>query len=448
MSHVLIIDDNQGVRTALELLLTVHDIHAVCVPGPEEGLAKLNEREFNLVIQDMNFSRNITSGEEGIELFHKIREIDPDIPIILMTAWTNLETAIELVKEGAADYLQKPWDDPKLITSIKNLLRLEKATRDQQTVIANRNSAKRKLARQFDLCGMIFASDAMIKLVSMATQVAKADVPVLITGPNGSGKEKIAEIIQANSACKNGPFVKVNAGALPHDLMEAELFGAEEGAYTGARKKRKGRFEQADNGTLFLDEIGNLPLDGQIKLLRVIQSGEFERLGSSQSQKVHVRLICATNADLEQGVRDQTFRQDLLYRINVIELVIPPLAERKDDIIPLAESFLTAQKQLSDGAKQALVSYSWPGNVRELQNCMQRAQLLSTDVLIESTDLGLDLTASHKVSAEFDEQDISAEEIEQVLKQHKGVIARAARELGLSRQSLYRRMKKFNIEQI
>ena len=445
MSHVLVIDDNEGVRTALEILLTIHDISPVCVATPEEGVLMLKERDFNLVIQDMNFSRNITSGDEGIDLFHQIRKIDPDIPIILITAWTNLETAIELVKEGAADYLQKPWDDPKLITSVKNLLRLEQATRSQQTAITTRNSERRQLARQFDLCGMVFASEAMLKLVSMATQVAKADVPVLITGPNGSGKEKIAEIIQANSSVKQGPFVKVNAGALPHDLMEAELFGAEEGAFTGAKKSRKGRFEQANNGTLFLDEIGNLPLDGQIKLLRVIQSGEFERLGSSKSQRTNVRLICATNADLEQGVLDKTFRQDLLYRINVIQLEIPALGKRRDDILPLAEHFLQGNKSLSEEAKKALLDYPWPGNVRELQNCMQRAALLSPDDVIQPSVLGLDTALKNPDKIDNEEHELTADEIVQVLKQQKGVVARAARELGLSRQALYRRMNKYKI---
>lgn len=445
MSHVLIIDDNEGIRTALEVLLSVHDLSPVSVETPQEGLELLQKQDFNLVIQDMNFSRNITSGEEGIELFHKIRAIDPDIPIILITAWTNLETAIELVKEGAADYLQKPWDDPKLITIIKNLLKLEQVTRQNQALITSRNSARRQLARQYDLCSMVFASEVMIKLVTMATQVAKADVPVLITGPNGSGKEKIAEIIQANSLVKDGPFVKVNAGALPRELMESELFGAEEGAYTGAKKARKGRFESADKGTLFLDEIGNLPLEGQIKLLRVLQTGEFERLGSSKTNKVDVRLVCATNAYLQQAVSDQTFRQDLLYRINVIQLVIPPLCERQDDILPLAEHFLGENKTLSQGAKNALLSYSWPGNVRELENCMQRAKLLSFDNQINPEDLGLDLSNTETLPHSETLYEVNEEEILQALEMHNGVIARAARELGLSRQALYRRMKKYGI---
>jgi DNA-binding NtrC family response regulator len=284
--------------------------------------------------------------------------------------------------------------------------------------------------------------------VTLATQVANADVPVLITGPNGCGKEKFAEIIQANAFCKDGPFVKVNAGALPKELMESELFGANEGAYTGARKDRIGRFERAHEGTLFLDEIGNLPVEGQVKLLRVIQTGEFERLGSSETQKVKVRLICATNTPLQEAVDRQEFRQDLLYRINVIQLAIPPLSERPDDILPLAQSFLGAEKTLSTDAKKALLSYHWPGNIRELQNALQRATLLSPTPLITPEDLGLPIDASALAVRPLTEMtsEISSEEIRQVLDEHKGVIARAARDLGMSRQALYRRIKKFGIE--
>jgi DNA-binding NtrC family response regulator len=447
MSKVLIIDDNAGIRTALEVLLSVHKIDTVAVSSPQEGLTLLKQQEFNLVLQDMNFSRNVTSGQEGIELFHQIRQLDPDLPIILITAWTHLETAIELVKEGAADYLQKPWDDRKLIVSINNLLKLEQATRQHQQTVLDRKAALRQLKRTYNLGDMVFNSDAMIKLVTVATQVAKADVPVLITGPNGCGKEIIAQIIQANSTQANGPFVKVNAGALPKELIESELFGAEEGAYTGAHKARIGRFEKADKGTLFLDEIGNLPLEGQIKLLRVLQTSEFERLGSSQTQRVSVRLICATNSNLQQAVTEQAFRQDLLYRINVIELKVPALVERPDDIVPLAQHFLDEGKTLTQDAKKRLLTYSWPGNVRELENCMRRAQLLSTQSMIKAEELGLEIADHDHLSPSVKEEhyEPNADEIRQALSDNKGVIARAARELGLSRQTLYRRMEKFDI---
>ena len=290
---------------------------------PLEAIKVVSYQDIALVIQDMNFSADTTSGEEGIDLFHQLKAINGDLPIILLTAWTELETAVELVKAGAADYLAKPWDDTKLITSVTNLVALGKAQQRLAT-LQQKEQERKAFSQAAQLCGVIYESAAMQRLIDMALQVAKSDVSVLITGPNGSGKEKIAEIVQANSALAEQAFVKVNAGALPSDLLEAELFGAESGAYTGANKQRIGRFEAADNGTLFLDEIGNLPLSGQTKLLRVLQSGEFERLGSVQTQRVKVRMISATNADLVSDIAAGRFREDLYYRLNVIELAVPP----------------------------------------------------------------------------------------------------------------------------
>jgi len=293
---ILVIDDNQAVQTALSVLFSLHSVNVLTADSPSEGLSSIQDGSVDLVIQDMNFSRDTTSGEEGIELFKQIRAIDADLPVILLTAWTHLEQAVELVKTGAADYLAKPWDDAKLVTAARNLVELREATQREQRNTERRLRAREALAAQFDLCGIVYRSDSMQELLSIATRVAPADVPVLVTGPNGAGKEKIAEIIQANSSCKEGPFIRVNAGALPADLIESELFGTSSGAYTGA-ESREGRFEAANGGTLFLDEIGNLPLPGQAKLLRVLQTGEFERLGSSKTRKVEVRVVSATNAD-------------------------------------------------------------------------------------------------------------------------------------------------------
>jgi DNA-binding NtrC family response regulator len=272
--------------------------------------------------------------------------------------------------------------------------------------------------------------------------VARADVPVLITGPNGAGKEVLAEIIQANSAVKSGPFVKVNAGALPADLLESELFGAEAGAYTGAARVREGRFEAADGGTLFLDEIGNLPLGGQAKLLRVLQTGEFERLGSSQTRKVNVRIVSATNASLGEAIRQGRFREDLYYRLNVIELSVPPLADRRDDILPLARHFLEPGYELQADALRALQRHDWPGNVRELRNCIRRACLLAATPRIGAQDLMLPDSAAAEPAPQREPE---RAEIEAALARHGGVIAKAARDLGLTRQSLYRRMEKLGI---
>ena len=333
MPTILIIDDNDAVRTALDVLLSIQGYAIRTANSPEAGLRELASESIDLVVQDMNFRKEATSGEEGVALFRAIREQHPTIPIILLTAWTQLETAVELVKAGAADYLAKPWDDARLLTTVRNLLELRRLSVEQERVARNRAQSRAALAAKFDLCGLVFESEAMRDVVTKATHVAAADVPVLITGPNGSGKEILAAIVQANSSVRSGPFVTVNVGALPKDLMEAELFGAEAGAFTGATRVRQGRFEAANGGTLFLDEIGNLSLDGQVKLLRVLQTGEYERLGSSTTRHVNVRLISATNTDLPAAIAAGRFREDLYYRLNLIELKVAPLGERREDIV-------------------------------------------------------------------------------------------------------------------
>lgn len=440
MQTVLIIDDNDGVRTALEVLFSIHDVRTLTARSPADGMQVLESEAVDLVIQDMNFNEDTTSGAEGVTLFHRIRELHPELPVILLTAWGNLETAVDLVKAGAADYMSKPWEDSKLLTTARNLLQLSAVQQEKRRLTEQRTRARVELAKKFDLCGIIYDSDAMHYVVSVATQVAHSDVSVLITGPNGVGKEKLADIIQANSSCAGGPFIKVNVGALPAELMEAELFGAEAGAYTGANKLRSGRFEAADRGTLFLDEIGNLPVDGQAKLLRVIQTGEFERLGSSRTRKVKVRVVSATNSDLKKLIREGRFREDLYYRLNVIELAVPTLAERMEDVPPLAQFFLDDQHILGADAVRILAQYHWPGNVRELQNCIRRACLLAKGKEIQSADLGLDIRSS-TAETEPGEQQVKA-----ALSEHNGVVAQAARALGMSRQALYRRMEKYSIE--
>src|SRR6478736_7640577 len=326
MRTVLIIDDNPGVGEALSLLLSLRDIRPLYAASPEEGLALLTREAVGLVIQDMNFTADTTSGEEGVALFRAIRERAPDLPVILLTAWTHLESAVDLVKAGAADYIAKPWDDARLLTTVRNLLELRAAVEENVHRRANRAEARAQLAERYNLRGLVYESDALHTVASMAAQVAHADVPVLITGPNGAGKEVLADIVHANSARKDAPYVKVNAGALPDQLIEAELFGTEAGAFTGA-KARPGRFEAADGGTLFLDEIGNLPPAGQAKLLRVLQTGEYERLGSNTTRRANVRVVAATNLPLRDAMREGRFREDLFYRISVIELALPPLAE-------------------------------------------------------------------------------------------------------------------------
>ena len=447
MPRILVVDDNAAVCTALEILFDLHGIEVESVDSPQAALARLEHGRIDLVIQDMNFSRDTTSGEEGVALFGELRRRQPDLPIILLTAWTHLETAVELVKQGAADYLAKPWDDAKLIVTVRNLLALGKATRTAKRFKDARRDARERLAREFDLGCIVYTSDAMHEAVTLATRVAHADVPVLITGPNGAGKEKIADIIQANSSVHRGPYIKVNVGALPADLLEAELFGAEPGAYTGSQKTRIGRFEAADGGTLFMDELGTLPAEGQIKLLRVLQTGEFQRLGSSETRRVRVRVISATNADPQQLIRAGRFREDLYYRLNVIEIHVPALATRPDDIVPLARAFLGPGRELTASAEEALLAHGWPGNVRELANCIQRARLLARSERIDVADLGLpERRVADAVPATDDGDQPDRAAVETALAKSGGVIARAAAELRLSRQALYRRMEKFGLK--
>ncbi len=445
MPTALVIDDNPAVATALEVLFSLHGIRTLSAESPEAGLALLARETVDLAIQDMNFSADTTSGEEGVALFRAIRERHPDLPVILLTAWTHLEAAVDLVKAGAADYLAKPWDDRKLLAAVANLIELGQANRALARIRGGERRRRHALEDAFDLRGIVFADAATERVVSLACRVARADVPVLITGPNGAGKEKIAEIVQANSAVKDGPFVTLNCGALPAELIEAELFGAEAGAYTGAGKAREGKFEAADGGTLFLDEIGNLPPAGQMKLLRVLETGRFQRLGSNRERQVRVRVISATNAELPAMIRDGRFREDLLYRLNVIEIALPPLAERPDDILPLAEHFLGAGKRLSEDARAALLAHRWPGNVRELKNTMQRAALLSGNAQIDANDLGLRKAPAAPATGTQDAEPDRAV-IEAALARANGVISQAASELGLSRQALYRRMEWLGIE--
>ena len=446
---VLIIDDNASVAMALEVLLSLHDIASVSASSPEQGLACLNAQSFDLVIQDMNFSEDTTSGAEGVALFEKIRQSYPDLPVILPTAWTHLDAAVNLIKAGAADYLAKPWNDQRLIATVQNLLELSQVNQLNhalQVRVQKERKAKQRLQENFNLCGLIWQDSSTERVLEMACQVARSDVSVLITGPNGAGKEGIAQVLQANSLVADGPFVVLNCGAIPADLIEAELFGAEAGSYTGAVKARAGKFQAAHGGTLFLDEIGNLPLSGQMKLLRVLETGRFTALGSNQEKQVKVRVISATNADLPSMIKAGQFREDLYYRLNVIELRLPALCERPDDILPLAQHFLGAQKNLSHAAQDVMRHYAWPDNVRELKNMMQRASLLSLSADIQVADLGLssDMLQRKNQVTDF-EGDIDKATLENALPQARGVIAQAAASLGLSRQALYRRMDRFGI---
>jgi DNA-binding NtrC family response regulator len=457
MRRVLVVEDQPAVAKALTILLEVHDIPYVCASSPEEALTLIDREELGVVVQDMNFQPGATSGREGIELFRRMRALDPELPVVVLTAWTSLETAVQMVKEGASDYMAKPWDDAKLLAAVRIHLKLRELQLENAELRAEKTRARDALRASYDLRGILYESDAMHRLVSLAVQVAASDVPILITGPNGAGKEKLAEIVQANSRRKAGAFVKVNAGGLPDELLESELFGAEAGAYTGAAKRRVGRFEAADGGTLFLDEIGNLSPAGQTKLLRVLQSGDFERLGSSETRRVNVRVLAATNVDLREAMAHGRFREDLFFRLNVVELAAPSLQERLDDVLPLAEAFLVElgaeagvpARPLSASARAALLDHAWPGNVRELRNRVQRALLVASGPELTPADLDLQDTSRLPAGA----ADVASElgpgpdrrRIEAALVDSEGMVSRAASRLGLSRQALYRRMEKLGI---
>jgi DNA-binding NtrC family response regulator len=469
MLKVLVVDDQPAVCAALEVLFDLNGMQTLTARTPEEALALVRSEDIGVVVQDMNFHRDATSGEEGEALLCAIRELDPELPVLLMTAFQSLEAAVRLVKSGASDYIAKPWNDDKLVATVKNLVRLRELAQENLRWRASTSRARVELSRTHQLGGLIYQSTAMHEVVTLAVKVAPSEAAVLITGPNGSGKERLAQIVQMNSRRRDKPFVKVNAGGLPDELLEAELFGAEAGAYTGAKKLRIGRFEEADGGTLFLDEIGNLSAAGQMKLLRVLQTGEFQRLGSNITRKTDVRLISATNADLPRAIAQGSFREDLYFRLNVIELSVPPLRHRADDVLPLAEHVLRRHAEenkvayvLAPDARQALVDYEWPGNVRELENRLQRATLVCQPPQVTAKDLGLPQASSDTASvppgteraaapprsagSSAGSADPERMEIERVLLESGGVVARAAAMLGVSRQALYRRMDRLGIE--
>jgi len=460
--HVLIYDDQWAVVEALQVLFEVHRIPMAAAATQAEVLRKVEGGDVGVLIQDMNFSPHETSGREGIELFRRVRQADAELPILLITAWASLETAVLLVKEGASDYLEKPWDDDRLVTTVRNLLEMRRLKLENRRLEEGRRLERAALAQRHDLCDLVYESDAMHRVLALALNVADSVAPVLLSGPSGSGKEKIAEIIQANSPRRDRSFVRVNLGAIPENLMESELFGAEPGAYTGLRQLHVGRFEAAGGGTLFLDEIDALSLAGQVKLLRVLQSGEYQRLGSSASRSADVRVLSATNADLKSAIRDVRFREDLYYRLNVIELKLPPLSQRPEDILPLARHFLERAARergapppvFSPEAEQAMRGYEWPGNVRELENRVRRAVLVGARELVGPAELDLGDTAafpsraaSEASVAESSEAEESGERraVEEALVRAGGMVSRAAEELGLSRQALYRKMSRLGI---
>ena len=450
--RILIADDQADVLEALRLLLKGEGYQITAVSTPAAVLETLDRYDFDVILIDLNYARDTTSGQEGLELLARIQTLDSTLPVVVMTAWGSVEIAVEAMRLGARDFIQKPWDNARLLTILRTQIELRQALKRGQRLEAENRLLRGEEAGQPLL---IADSRAMQPILQLITRVAPSDANVLITGENGTGKGVVARALHALSSRAARPLVTVNVGGLPEGIFESELLGHVKGAFTDAKTDREGRFELADGGTLFLDEIANVPMAQQAKLLRVIETGEFERVGSSRTRKVNVRIFSATNADLRAEVGTGRFRQDLLFRLNTIEIHLPPLRERREDIPLLARHFLQHharryRKRLhgfDEAAMRALHDYNWPGNVRELDHAIERAVLMAQGETVLASDLGLRPSGD---SGSGRLEDMSLEDVERVfiqkaLARFDGNVSRAAQALGLSRSGLYRRLQKYGL---
>jgi DNA-binding NtrC family response regulator len=448
-SRVLIADDQPDVLEALRLLLKGEGYKIETANAPAAIIEMLEERDFDVLLMDLNYARDTTSGQEGLDLLSRIQKIDSTLPVIVMTAWGSVDLAVEAMRRGARDFVQKPWENERLMTILKTQMELGQALRKGQRLEAE-NQALRNDKRP----RLIAESAVMKPVLEMVSRVGPSEANVLITGENGTGKGVVAQILHTISERASKPMVTVNIGGLSEGVFESELFGHVKGAFTDAKTDRVGRFEMAEGGTLFLDEIANLPVKHQPKLLRVLETGEFERVGSSKTRRANVRIISATNADINEEVAGGRFRQDLLFRLNTVEIHLPPLRDRREDIPILALHFLRQHAQryrknlegFDDTAMQALMRYAWPGNVRELDHSVERGVLMALGATLEARDLGLQ--SGREVSRRL--EDMSLEEVEgfliqKTLAQCDGNVSRAAEKLGLSRSALYRRLQRFGL---
>lgn len=446
---IAIIDDDAGVRSSLSLLLRRKGYEVETFSSPAEVLAFVRHTTPELMLMDMNFSVDIR-GAEGLELLQQVRVFCPHTPVILITAWGSIALAVKGMQAGAFDFITKPWDNAQLLSSIETALSL----RSRDPLPAEVPSSRAELDARYDLDFIIGHTPEMIDVLSSVARIADTQASVLITGESGTGKELIAEAIHRNSSRRTKPFVKVNLGGVSQSLFESEMFGHKRGAFTDAHSDREGRFALADKGTIFLDELGELDLSCQVKLLRVLQDQSFEVLGDSCPRRVDVRVVSATNAPLAAMVREKTFREDLFYRLNLIQIHLPALRERVGDIPLLAQHFadrLTDRNGLSRvsfsaEALEKLVTYPFPGNIRELKNIVERSILISRHSRIEAEDLELgsaDEISESKAAMQLGE--LEEQTIRRALEQHQGNVSRAARALGISRAALYRRMEKYNL---
>ena len=447
--RVLIADDQGDVLEALRLLLKAEGFQLETASSPAGVLAAIEAREFDVALIDLNYTRDTTSGEEGLNLLSRTQGLDPTLPVVVMTAWGSVEIAVEAMRRGARDFIQKPWDNARLLAIIRTQIELSQALRKGQ-----RLEAENSLLRGEGMPKVVAESPAMQNVLQVISRVGPSDANVLVLGENGTGKGVVARALHAVSSRASRPMVVVNSGGVSEGVFESELFGHVRGAFTDAKADRVGRFELADQGTLFLDEIANVPLSQQNKLLRVIETGEFERLGSSRTRRVDVRIISATNANIPEEVAGARFRQDLLFRLNTIEIRLPPLRDRREDTPLLAQHFLRQHAQryrkrltgFESGAMQLLLEHSWPGNVRELDHAIERAVLMAQGPLVKPGDLGLRTNREGGGRLE----DMSLEEVEcflikKAMTRYDGNVSQAAKALGLSRSALYRRLQRYGL---
>ncbi len=446
--RILIADDQPDVLEALRLLLKAEGYQIEAVKSPAAVVKAVEARDFSLVLIDLNYTRDTTSGQEGLDLLTKLQGIDASLPVVVMTAWASVDVAVEAMRRGAKDFITKPWDNPRLLSIVRNQIELAGAVRAYR-----RLEQENQILRGKGGPTIIAQSPAMRPVLEIISRVGPSDANVLITGENGTGKGVVAQALHAVSVRAAKPFISVNMGGLPEGVFESELFGHVRGAFTDAKSDRAGRFELADGGSLFLDEIGNIPMSQQAKILRVLETGELERVGSSRTYRVSTRLISATNADLQAEVAAGKFRQDLLFRLNTIHVHLPPLRERREDIALLAQHFLKGHVEryrkpitgFDDGAIEAMKNYGWPGNVRELDHAVERGVLMAQGKVVRGPDLGLNAGQAAPRLEDMSLDEVESFLIKKTLARCDGNARKAAEQLGLSRSAFYRRLERYGL---